>query len=124
MFGIYFNKKYKIQINKIMDSLIVWKSLIIFWFIFYFFWIVFYTFHPEFLDPEDFIDPDTGSRPYSGSDAVLSDRGRTTLFLFSLIPAASFTFAYIIYSVYFVKTVKIKCSKKSKKLGQCKIVKK
>jgi hypothetical protein len=106
-----------------MDNLIIWKSLIVFWFVFYFFWIVFYTFHPRFLQRDDFINPNTGSRGYDGSDAVLSDRGRTTLFVFSLIPAGSFTFAYILYSLVYVRTIKIECGKKTKKLGLCKIVK-
>ena len=106
-----------------MDSLIVWKSLIIFLFTMYFFWIIFYTFQPAFLEPDDKIDPVSGGRGYSGSDALLSDKGRTTVFLFSLIPAGSVTFLYIIYSFYFVKPVTIVCSPKAKKLGQCNIVK-
>ncbi len=106
-----------------MDSLIIWKSLIIFLFTMYFFWIIFFTFHPEFLDNDDKIDPDSGARGYAGSDALLSDRGRTTVFLYSLIPAGCFTLIYIIYSLYYVKPVTIVCNPKSNKLGQCKIVK-
>ena len=103
-----------------MDSLIVWKSLILFLFTFYFFWILFYTFQPGFLDNQD--KASNASRGCSGDDCYLSARGRTKVFLYSLIPAGSFTLAYIIYCAYFSrKSVTIKCSKKAKKLGQCKI---
>ena len=104
-----------------MDNLIVWKSLILFLFVFYFFWILFYTFQPEFIQEQD--KAQNGNRGCSGDDCYLSARGRTKIFLYTLIPAGAFTFVYLIYSTYFVKTVKIECSKKSKKLGQCKIVK-
>ena len=103
-----------------MDTLIVWKSLILFLFTFYFFWILFYTFQPDFLDNQD--KARQGLRGCVGDDCYLSARGRTKVFLYSLIPAGSFTLAYIVYCVYFSrKSVTIKCSKKAKKLGQCKI---
>lgn len=104
-----------------MDGLIIWKSLLLFIFTMTFFWIIFYTFQPGFLDPQDKLDPTTGTRGYSGSDAILSDRGRTTVFLYSLIPAGVAAFLYIIYSYYFNKPVVIECSPKAKKLGQCNI---
>ena len=106
-----------------MDTLIIWKSLIIFLFSMYFFWIIFFTFQPGFLDKKDRIDPSSGERGCTGSDCILSDRGRTTVFLYSLIPAGVITFLYIIYSLYFTRLVTIKCSPKAKKLGQCKIIK-
>lgn len=105
-----------------MDSLIIWKSLILFLFSFYFFWIIFYTFQPDFMERED--KAQNGSRGCDGDDCYLSARGRTTLLLYSLIPAGSITFLYIVYSVYFFKTVTIKCSPKAKRLGQCKIERK
>ena len=45
-----------------MDTLIIWKSLILFLFTMYFFWIIFYTFQPTFLNSSDKIDPTTGFR--------------------------------------------------------------
>ena len=107
-----------------MDILIVWKSLILFIFTMLFFWVIFYTFQPDFLDDQDKLNPKTGTRGYSGSDAILSDRGRTTVFLYSLIPAGVAVFIYIIYSLYFIRPVIIQCSPKAKKLGQCKLIKK
>lgn len=107
-----------------MDTLIIWKSLILFIFTMLFFWVIFYTFQPDFLDGQDKLNPGTGARGYSGSDALLSDRGRTTVFLYSLIPAGVFVFVYIAYSLYFIRPVTIKCSPKAKKMGQCKIVRK
>lgn len=107
-----------------MDGLIIWKSSLLFIFTMTFFWIIFYTFQPGFLDSQDKLDPDDGTRGYSGSDALLSDRGRTTVFLYSLIPAGVAVFFYILYSYYFNRPVIIKCSPKAKKLGQCKIIKK
>lgn len=104
-----------------MDSLIIWKTLILFFTVYFAFWIIFYTFQPDFLTEED--KAINGSRGTSSSDAYLSDRGRTTVFLYSLIPAFSAVFLYLLYSYYFVKTVKIKCSKNSKNLGECKISK-
>ena len=104
-----------------MDNLIIWKTVILFFTFYFAFWIIFYTFQPDFLTDED--KAINGSRGQSGSDAYLSDRGRTTVFLYSLIPAFSAVFLYLLYSFYFVKTVKIKCDKNSKNLGQCKISK-
>lgn len=106
-----------------MDGLIVWKSLILFIFTLTFFWIVFYTFQPDFLDPQDKINPGNGERGCTGSDCLLSDRGRTTVFLYSLIPAGVAVFLYVIYSYYYNRPVVIECSPKAKKLGQCKIKK-
>ena len=105
-----------------MDNLIVWKSLILFIFTLTFFWIIFFTFQPGFLGSKDKINPTDGSRGYSGSDALLSDKGRTTVFLYSLIPAGVAVFLYYFYSYYFIKPVIIQCSPKSKKLGQCNII--
>ena len=107
-----------------MDSLIIWKSLIIFVFTFNFFWIIFYTFQPEIFEPNDKIAPNSGARGCTGSNCLLSDSGRTILFLYSLIPAGVVTFLYIFYSLFFSKPVIIKCSPKAKKLGQCKIERK
>ena len=106
-----------------MDGLIIWKSLLLFIFTMTFSWVIFYTFQPGFLDAQDKLDPTNGTRGYSGSDALLSDRGRTTIFLYSLIPAGSAVFLYIIYSYYFNRPVVIECSPKAKRLGQCKIKK-
>ena len=107
-----------------MDTLIIWKSLILFLFTMYFFWIIFYTFQPTFLNSSDKIDPTTGFRGCTGSDCLLSDRGRTTVFLYSLIPTGVITFLYIGYSYYFSRAVTIKCSPRARKLGQCKLIKK
>ena len=107
-----------------MDGLIIWKSLILFVFTMLFFWVIFYTFQPGFLDPQDKLSPKGSGRGYSGSDALLSDRGRTTVFLYSLIPAGVAVFIYIVYSLYFINPVTIKCSPKAKKMGQCKIIRK
>jgi len=104
-----------------MDNLIIWKTLILFFTVYFSFWIIFYTFQPGFLSDED--KAINGNRGHNGSDGYLSDRGRTTVFLYSLIPAFSAVFLYIVYSYYFVRTVKIKCNKNSKNLGQCKISK-
>ena len=104
-----------------MDNLIIWKTTILFLAVYFAFWIIFYTFQPGFLSDED--KAINGNRGYDGSDGYLSDRGRTTVFLYSLIPAFSAVFLYLIYSYYFVRTVKIKCNKNSKNLGQCKISK-
>ena len=100
-----------------MDSLIIWKSLIIFLFTMYFFWIIFYSFQPSFLNSDDKIDPVSGTRGYDGSDALLSDRGRTTIFLFSLIPSRVFYISIHRLFDYFVNPVTIVCSPKAKKLG-------
>ena len=105
-----------------MDSLIIWKSIILFLFTLYFFWIIFYTFQPDFLEKDD--RAQNGTRGCEGDDCYLSARGRTKVFLYSLIPSGVITFIYIVYSVYFIKSVTIKCSPKAKKLGQCKIERK
>ena len=105
-----------------MDVMVIWKILITFIFIMTFFWIIFYTFQPGFLDAQDKVNPVTGQRGYSGSDAILSDRGRTSIFLYSLIPAGVATFLYIVYYYYSTPPVVISCGSKAKKLGQCDIV--
>ena len=107
-----------------MDSLIIWKSLIIFSFSFFFSWVFFYTFQPDILSGENLINPRTGLRDYSGSDALLSDVGRHTLLGYSLIAPIIITFLYLTYSLYIVRPVTIKCSPKAKKMGQCKIIRK
>ena len=40
-----------------MDTLIIWKALIIFLLTYSTFWIIFYTFQPDFLTDEDFVAP-------------------------------------------------------------------
>ena len=105
-----------------MDTLIIWKSLVLFIFTMLFFWVIFYTFQPGFLGEDDKMSPKTGESGYNDSDAILNDKGRTKIFLFSLIPGGIAVFLYVVYSFYFIRPVTIKCSPKAKKMGQCKII--
>ena len=112
-----------------MDTLIIWKSLIIFLLTYSTFWIIFYTFQPDFLTDEDFVAPGATSRGSSAdgtadrSDKYLSDRGRTTLFLYSLIPAFVSSFLYIFLSLYLFRPTEVVCDKGAKSLAECKIMK-
>ena len=108
-----------------MDSLIIWKSLIIFLMTYLVFWVIFYTFQPGFLSNSDLASSgtridDNVDRP---SDLYLSDAGRTKIFLWSLLPATIAVLFFLLYSYFMVKTVKIKCKKGSTNLGQCSISK-
>ena len=40
-----------------MDTLIIWKSLVLFIFTMLFFWVIFYTFQPGFLGEDDKMSP-------------------------------------------------------------------
>ena len=102
-----------------MDGLIIWKSIIIFLFVFFFLWIIFYTFYPGFLGSDD--KANGKNRGCEGADCNLSAKGRTKLFLATIIPAFSLSILYFLFSYYFTKSMTINCSKKAKKLGQCKI---
>ena len=102
-----------------MDGLILWKTFTIFLFIFFFLWVVFYTFYPSFLGNDDKADGKT--RGCEGSDCNLSAKGRTKLFLATIIPASVVSLLYFFISYRITKTVTIKCDKNAKKLGQCKI---
>ena len=104
-----------------MDSLIIWKSLIIFLMTYLVFWVIFYTFQPGFLSNNDLAI--NGQRGYNGTDGYLSDAGRTKIFLWSLLPATIAVLFFLLYSYFMVKTVKIKCKKGSTNLGQCSISK-
>ena len=108
-----------------MDSLIIWKSLIIFLITFLVFWVIFYTFQPGFLSNSDLAKGSgrLGEKDKRDSDLYLSDAGRTKVFLWSLIPAAIAVAFFLLYSYFMVKTVKIQCKKGSTNLGQCSIKK-
>lgn len=103
-----------------MDGLIIWKTILIFLFLFFFLWIIFYTFQPDFFGEDD--KAKNGTRgTCTGDDCYLSARGRTKLFLATIIPAAIVSLIYFVSSYKFSKTVTVKCDKNAKKIGQCKI---
>lgn len=106
-----------------LDAMLIWKCLILFIFIMTFFWIIFFTFQPDFLNSND--KAKNGNRGHcSGDDCYLSGKGRTKVFLFSLIPAGVVTIVYIFYCYYFMRSVLIKCDSGAKKVGDCKIIEK
>lgn len=103
-----------------MDGLIIWKTILIFLFLFFFLWIIFYTFQPDFLDSDD--TAQNGVRgTCTGDDCYLSAKGRTKIFLATIIPASIVALLYFIISYRYFKTVTVKCDKNARKLGQCKI---
>ena len=103
-----------------MDGLIIWKTILIFLFLFFFLWIIFYTFQPDFIGSDD--KAKNGTRgTCTGDDCYLSARGRTKIFLATIIPAAVVSLLYFLLSYRFTKTVTVECKKGAKKLGQCKI---
>ena len=94
-----------------MDSLIIWKSLILFISVYFVSWIILFTFHPA------------GILSWGGGDLeTLNNKQRQDLFYYSLIPSSISLFLYLVYSLKIKrKSVNIECSKEAKKLGQCKI---
>ena len=103
-----------------MDSLIIWKTILIFLFFFFFLWIIFYTFQPDFLSGDD-KGKQGGRGNCTGDDCYLSAKGRTKIFLATIIPASIVALLYFASSYKFSKTVTVKCDKNAKKIGQCKI---
>ena len=112
-----------------MDKLVVWKSLIVFTFTYLVFWMTFYTFHPESFEDEDFVSPGSKVRgnveekTAMKSDKYLSDRGRTSIFYYSLVPAFLTTFSYIAFSFNLDKSSNVVCKKGAKTLGDCRLIK-
>jgi len=108
-----------------MDDQILLECVIFFNFMFFLLWAIFYTYQPWFLKGSDFIAPGDTNRESSGkekSDKYLSDPGRSTIFLASLI--TSIVAAIILYIIlrYFASRKQIKCVKGAKTLEQCQIV--
>jgi len=85
---------------------LIWKSFVIFLLLFFFFWVVFYTYHPEFLSDDDFVRPGSSSRGSDGdgtsgySDKYLSDKGRTYIFLVSILIALGLSFLFYLIANY------------------------
>ena len=101
------------MINKIKKFLIV--SIIIT----LFFWLIFYTFQPDFLKSDDFVLPGNPSRggDRNNSDKYLSDRGRSSAFLLSLIIGLLLGFLYFLYDYYYYKDYNnLTCKKTKNKL--------
>lgn len=92
-----------------MDSLIIWKSVILFLSIYFLSWIILYTFQPS-----DILGWDNA--------IGLNNKQRQDLFYYSLVPSSICIVLYLFYTLKIKrKSVKIECSKEAKSLGQCKI---
>ena len=86
---------------------LIWKTFVVFLLLFFFFWVIFYTYQPAFMSEDDFVNPTTSTRGTEGdgtvdlSDKYLSDKGRTLIFLVSILIALGFSFLfYVIGSFY------------------------
>ena len=86
---------------------LVWKTFVVFLLLFFFFWVIFYTYQPVFMMDDDFVGPGQSSRGTDGdgtsqlSDKYLSDKGRTLIFLVSILIALGLSFLfYLIGSFY------------------------
>jgi membrane protein DedA with SNARE-associated domain len=84
------------------DSELGWKCFFVFTFLFFLLWVTFYTYQPWFLKSTDFISPESTRREdtnKNSADKYLSDPGRNTIYLASLIPAvvASILLYFILY---------------------------
>ena len=85
---------------------LIWKSFVIFLLLFFFFWVIFYTYQPDFLTDDDFVAPGKSSRGSGGdgtndlSDKYLSDKGRTYIFLVSILIALGSSFLFYVGGRY------------------------
>ena len=108
-----------------MDDHILFECIIFFNFIFFLLWSVFYTYQPSFLKDCDFIAPGDTNRNQSSKDAsdkYLSDPGRSTIFLASLISSIVATIILYIILRYIHKRKQIKCKKGAKDLKECELI--
>ena len=84
-----------------MESLI-WKTFIIFILCFLFIWVIFYTYYPKFLlSTDDYTDK---GNDVQNKDDSLNARGRTIIFLTSLIIALVISFIFYMISRKYHKT--------------------
>jgi hypothetical protein len=108
-----------------MDFNIIWKSIVIFNFFFNVIWVCIYTFRGNFMNDDDFVDPQTGQRgarnAASNNDSFFSMAGRSLVFLIAIISAIIASMIFFIYYNYYVKAT-LKC-KKGKGLKDCKLIK-
>ena len=80
-------------------------------------WSIFYTYQPWFLKNVDFIGPGDDNRSQTGKDAsdkYLSDPGRSTVFLATII-------LYAILRFWHTRK-QIKCKKGAKNLKDCQLI--
>lgn len=108
-----------------MDDQILLECVIFFNFMFFLLWAIFYTYQPWFLKGTDFIAPGDTNREESGtdkSDKYLSDPGRSTIFLASLITSIVLTILLYIVLRYFASRKQIQCKKGAKTLEECKLI--
>lgn len=85
---------------------ILWKSFNVFISIFLLLWVVFYTYQPDFLKDDDFVGPGKNGRGGEGikkeSDKYLSDRGRTLIFLISIISGLAVGLIFFSFCYFFL----------------------
>jgi sterol desaturase/sphingolipid hydroxylase (fatty acid hydroxylase superfamily) len=108
-----------------MDDHIILECVVFFNFLFFLLWVIFYTYQPWFLKGNDFIAPGDNNRDASGaeqSDKYLSDPGRSSVFLVSLITSIIAAFLFYLLLRYWFSRKQIKCKKGAKSMSGCKIV--
>jgi membrane protein DedA with SNARE-associated domain len=108
-----------------MDDHILLECIVFFNFLFFLLWSIFYTYQPWFLKDNDFIGPGDNNRSQTtkdASDKYLSDPGRSTVFLASLITSIVATIILYIILRYFHKRKQIKCKKGAKDLKECELI--
>jgi len=108
-----------------MDDHIILECVVFFNFLFFLLWVIFYTYQPWFLDGNDFIAPGDNNRNSSGSersDKYLSDPGRSTIFLVSILTAIITAILLYFFLRYLTRRRQIKCKKGASTLKECELV--